>query len=206
MIDVLRTSAAALALALAGTAFAADDHHSLAQGDAKAGADKAATCVACHGPDGNSVNPEWPKIAGQSARYLEGSLAAYKSGDRKNALMAGQAMNLSEQDMKDLAAHYAAQTMTPGAGSESSIEVAARLAGLSGLPRPGGWRQRSSRLAGDWWAACNLPGHRAQGLPQRGTERLGQRSDDDRRGAGPDGRRDRGARWLHRRAPVNPIG
>jgi len=127
MIDVLRTSAAALALALAGTAFAADDHHSLAKGDAKAGADKAATCVACHGPDGNSVNPEWPKIAGQSARYLEASLAAYKSGDRKNALMNGQAMNLSAQDMQDLAAQYAAQSMKPGAGSEDSIEVAEPL-------------------------------------------------------------------------------
>ncbi|MCK5860049.1 c-type cytochrome [Abyssibacter sp.] len=127
MIDVLRTSAAALAFALAGSAFAAENHHSLAKGDAKAGAEKAAPCAACHGPDGNSVNPEWPKIAGQSAKYLETSLQAYKAGERQNALMAGQVMNLSDQDMTNLAAHFAAQTHKPGAGSEDSIEVAEPL-------------------------------------------------------------------------------
>ncbi|WP_348673159.1 c-type cytochrome [uncultured Abyssibacter sp.] len=127
MIDVLRTSAAALAMVLAGSAFAADDSHSLAKGDAEAGAQKAAACAACHGPDGNSVNPEWPKIAGQSAKYLESSLQAYKAGERQNALMAGQVMNLSDEDMTNLAAHFSAQTFKPGAGSEESIEVAEPL-------------------------------------------------------------------------------
>jgi cytochrome c553 len=80
-----------------------------AAGDAAAGQAKAAVCGACHGPDGNSTNPEWPKLAGQHAAYLELALKAYKSGARKNPLMSPQAAALSDQDMADLAAYYAAQ-------------------------------------------------------------------------------------------------
>lgn len=80
-----------------------------AAGDAAAGKSKAASCGACHGPDGNSTNPLWPKLAGQHAAYLVKQLEAFKSGERKDPLMSPMAAGLSEQDMKDLAAYYAAQ-------------------------------------------------------------------------------------------------
>lgn len=78
-------------------------------GDPAAGQDKAQACIACHGEDGNSQNPAWPRIGGQYADYLYHSLKAYKSGDRQNAVMAGQVANLSDQDLRDLASFYATQ-------------------------------------------------------------------------------------------------
>lgn len=78
-------------------------------GDAAAGKTKSKTCAACHGPDGNSVSPEFPKIAGQHYDYLVKALKRYKSGERKNAIMAPQAANLSRRDIEDLAAYYSQQ-------------------------------------------------------------------------------------------------
>ncbi len=74
------------------------------------GKEKAATCAACHGKDGNSAAPTFPIIAGQHADYITQSLKQYKSGTRKNAIMAGSVAGLSEDDMKDLGAYFAAQT------------------------------------------------------------------------------------------------
>ena len=68
------------------------------------------TCAACHGPDGNSPpSPDFPRLAGQHYDYLLKSLRDYKSGARKNPIMAGQVGNLSPQDIADLAAFYASQ-------------------------------------------------------------------------------------------------
>ncbi len=78
-------------------------------GDAAAGARKAAVCGACHGMTGSSVNPEWPNLAGQGDGYIADQLALFKQGVRDNALMMPMAMALSEQDMQDLGAHFAAQ-------------------------------------------------------------------------------------------------
>ncbi len=78
-------------------------------GSAEAGKAKSITCAACHGADGNSVNPEWPSIAGQHAAYTVEQLKAFKNGKRANPLMTGQAMMLSEEDMRDLAVYYAEQ-------------------------------------------------------------------------------------------------
>ena len=75
-------------------------------GDAQAGAGKAAVCGACHGPGGNSSNPEWPKLAGQHAAYTYHELAELKSGTRKSPVMGPQASGLSDQDMRDLAAFF----------------------------------------------------------------------------------------------------
>jgi cytochrome c553 len=83
-------------------------------GTAEAGAAKSAVCAACHGANGNSVNPEWPNLAAQGRQYLVEQLAAFKSGVRVNALMSPLAMPLSEQDMADLAAYFHAQTPTGG--------------------------------------------------------------------------------------------
>ncbi len=83
--------------------------NSAAAGDAKAGKSKSAACAACHGPDGNSINPLWPKLAGQHAAYLEKQLKDFKSGARKNPLMSPMAANLSDQDILDIAAFFASQ-------------------------------------------------------------------------------------------------
>lgn len=96
-------------------------------GSAQAGAGKAAVCGACHGPDGNSANPEWPKLAGQHAAYTFAQLKAFKSGERKNPIMAGQAAMLADADMKDLAAHFATLTAQPGVASPKAVETAQKL-------------------------------------------------------------------------------
>ena len=72
----------------------------------KAGEGKAQICTACHGVDGNSNNPEWPNLSQQSKKYLIDQLHAFRDGIRKNALMNAQAMNLSNQDIIDLASYY----------------------------------------------------------------------------------------------------
>ena len=82
---------------------------SAAGGDAKLGEAKAGVCMACHGPQGNSTNPDWPKLAGQHASYLVKQLQAFKSGARKDPLMSSQAVPLSDDDMINLAAYFAAQ-------------------------------------------------------------------------------------------------
>jgi cytochrome c553 len=81
-----------------------------AAGSADAGATKAAVCTACHGPSGNSVNAEWPNLAGQNAAYLREQLAMFKAKKRNNPIMAPIIEPLTEQDFADLAAYYAAQT------------------------------------------------------------------------------------------------
>lgn len=79
---------------------------SLVEGSIEAGKAKSVTCAACHGQDGNSVNPLWPNIAGQNAPYIVQQLAAFKSGQRMDPLMSSQAMLLSDEDMRDLAVYY----------------------------------------------------------------------------------------------------
>ncbi len=82
-------------------------------GSADAGRTKAGVCAACHGADGNSVNPEWPSLAGQHADYIVSQLTAYREGRRQNALMSPQAMVLSDEDMHDLAAWFSSQPLSP---------------------------------------------------------------------------------------------
>jgi cytochrome c553 len=78
--------------------------------DMKAGEAKAKeVCQACHGLDGNSPTPDYPKLGGQLPDYLAKALRDYKSGARKNAIMAGFTGTLSAQDIANLAAYYAAQ-------------------------------------------------------------------------------------------------
>ena len=82
----------------------------LASGSAFAQAPaKAATCVGCHGADGNSMVPNFPKIAGQHAAYLEKQLKDFRDGFRKDATMAPFAKGLSDEEIKELAAFYATQ-------------------------------------------------------------------------------------------------
>jgi cytochrome c553 len=76
--------------------------------DAAAGARRATACQACHGMDGLSRLPDAPHLAGQPAPYLERALRAYRSGERRNEVMSLAAKPLSDQDIRDLAAYYAA--------------------------------------------------------------------------------------------------
>jgi len=77
--------------------------------DLEAGKAKSATCAACHGADGNSVNPAWPRLAGQHAKYIEKQLREFKSGKRKDATMTAMAMPLSDEDIVNLAAYFSSQ-------------------------------------------------------------------------------------------------
>lgn len=99
----------------------------ISQGDAAAGATKSAPCGACHGPNGNSAMAEWPKLAGQSSRFVFEQLKAFKSGARQNPIMQGQVAALSEQDMRDIAAHYALQKPAPGLASKDAVATAKPL-------------------------------------------------------------------------------
>ncbi|MBM4232835.1 MAG: c-type cytochrome [Gammaproteobacteria bacterium] len=81
-----------------------------ARGNAEAGATKAAVCSACHGINGNSVNPEWPNLAGQNARYTEEQLRLFRAGHRNNLVMYPLAMALTDEDIADLAAYFSTQT------------------------------------------------------------------------------------------------
>ena len=83
-----------------------------ATGKAASGESKAALCMACHGPNGNSVNPEWPRLAGQSAVYIAEQLRLFRSGVRNNPIMKPLASALSDQDISDLAVYYEAQSPT----------------------------------------------------------------------------------------------
>ncbi len=88
------------------------------QGDAKMGAKKNTTCIGCHGIVGYQASfPEVhkvPKISGQSAKYIASALNAYKKGERKHPTMRGVASALSEQDIADLSAYYAASGVVEG--------------------------------------------------------------------------------------------
>jgi len=80
-----------------------------AEGDPAAGKGKTSMCAGCHGPDGNSPAPDFPKIAGQHYDYLLKALKDYKSGARKNPIMALLVANLTQRDIEDLAAYYSGQ-------------------------------------------------------------------------------------------------
>jgi cytochrome c553 len=103
------------------------------QGNAEAGRKKAQVCAACHQPDGNSVNPIWPKIAGQGKRYFISQLKAFKEGakgSRQGAnagLMYPMAAGLSEQDMADLAEYFAGQKTTLGSADDVLAKKGAAL-------------------------------------------------------------------------------
>jgi cytochrome c553 len=92
--------AASLTIFLCGPALA---------GDPAAGQKLSQVCASCHGPDGNSASPEFPRIAGQHYDYLVKALKDYKSGARKNPIMAPMAEKLTSRDVDDLAAYFSSQ-------------------------------------------------------------------------------------------------
>lgn len=102
----LRLLTATALLALAAPALAAGP-----VGNIAAGQEKSKTCASCHGPTGNeSLDDTYPKLAGQHPEYLVRALQEYRSGKRKNAIMAGFAAALSDEDINDLSAFYGSQS------------------------------------------------------------------------------------------------
>ena len=100
-----RATVALLLFAFAAPAFAAG-----VKGDAVAGQEKSKTCASCHGPTGNeSLDDTYPRLAGQYPEYLAKALRDYRSGERKNPIMAGFAAALTDEDINDLSAFYASQ-------------------------------------------------------------------------------------------------
>lgn len=78
-------------------------------GNPVAGKEKAATCAGCHGEDGNSADPNFPRLAGQYEGYLVKALKEYRKGTRKNPIMNGLAQGLTEEEIKNISAYYASQ-------------------------------------------------------------------------------------------------
>lgn len=131
-----------------------------AAGDAKAGQTKAAMCGACHGADGNSAAPNFPKLAGQGERYLLKQMNDIKSGNRNVLEMTGLLTNMSEQDLADIAAYFASQNMSVGAADPALVKAGEAL-------------YRGGKLAEGMPACtgCHSPngaGNDAAGFPQLG--------------------------------------
>ncbi len=147
-------------LACASTAYAETAADPFAGGNAEAGAAKAVTCAACHGPGGNSVNPEWPKLAGQSSKYVYEQLVAFKTGKRVQPIMQAQAAPLSEQEMRDLAAYFGAQKQQPGVANPASVKTAEKL-----------FRAGDAERALPACAGCHGP--KGSGNPAAGYARIG---------------------------------
>jgi len=107
-----------LTLGVAGAATAAQT----VKGDAAAGQAKTAVCGACHNPDGNSLAPNFPKLAGQGQRYLEKQLHDIKSGKRTVLEMTGMLTAFSDQDLADIAAYFSSQKGSVGAADPKLVE------------------------------------------------------------------------------------
>lgn len=91
-------------------------------GDTEKGKTLSASCAACHGADGNSTNPEWPKLAGQSESYLIKQLTEYRNDKRKNAVMSSMAKAIeSDEDVLHLAAYYSNSSGTPGKAKDVAL-------------------------------------------------------------------------------------
>ncbi|MDH2433525.1 cytochrome c4 [Pokkaliibacter sp. MBI-7] len=98
-----------------------------ADGDAKAGQPLTAICAACHGADGNSMAPNFPKLAGQGEEYLLKQITDIKAGTRQVPEMTGLLNNLSDQDMANVAAYFASQKVAPGAAKPELAELGATI-------------------------------------------------------------------------------
>ena len=98
-------------------------------GDPAVGEKKALVCSACHGPAGVSVNPLWPKLAGQHEQYIQKQLFDFRQGfkapdkaTRSDPTMSAQTAALTDQDIADLAAYYSKQAVPAGASDEKLVQ------------------------------------------------------------------------------------
>lgn len=145
--------------------FSATAGFSHAQGNASAGEGKVALCAACHGPAGDSAIPTNPKLAGQGARYINKQLQDIKSGARVVPEMAGLLNSLSDQDLLDIAAYYAAQESTFEAADAELVELGESI-----------YRSGIAELNIAACSACHSPA--GKGNPQGGFPALGGQHSD----------------------------
>ena len=136
-----------------------------AAGSAAAGKAKAGMCLACHGAAGNSVNPQWPNLAGQSAGYIAKQLADFKSGARKEPTMSAMAAGLSKNDMQNLGAYYA--DLKPRAGTASNEKLAKQGERL--------YRGGNAKMGVSACMSCHGP--KGHGIPPRFPQVSGQHAD-----------------------------
>ena len=101
--------------------------HAFAEGDAAAGQAKSAVCAACHGADGNSMVPNWPKLAGQHEQYLVRQILLIQSGARMVPEMMAIVPGLSAQDIADLAAYFSSQANAGGVADESKVALGEQI-------------------------------------------------------------------------------
>lgn len=120
MMRIIATAALGLAMA---TAQAADP----VRGDAAAGEAKAVTCGACHGADGNSMVPNFPKLAGLGEKYLLKQMQDIRDGRRPVAAMAGQVDNMSDQDLADIAAFYDSKVRSTEMADADLLELGRKV-------------------------------------------------------------------------------
>jgi len=125
-------AAPATASAQSGPAAVTPDPYT--DGSVQAGAAKATMCFACHGPNGNSVSPVFPRLAGQNAVYIVEQLHAFRAGVRQNPMMSAMAAGLSDQDIDNLAVYFAAQTPT-GLTADPTLWKAGEALYRSGDPQ-----------------------------------------------------------------------
>ena len=131
-----------------------------AQGNAAAGQTKAALCATCHGAEGNSELAINPKLAGQNAAYIIKQLKDYKAGVRSNPTMSAMVLNLSEEDMEDIAAWYSSQQVTLQGADPEIVELGESL-----------YRAGNKELAVPACSACHSPtgrGNAPAGFPSLG--------------------------------------
>jgi cytochrome c553 len=126
-----------------------------AEGDAAAGQSKAAICAACHGADGNSMVPQWPKLAGQHPAYTERQLLLIQSGARPVPEMVGIVASMSEQDFADVSAFFASQKNNGGVADETLSPLGEKL-----------WRAGNAETGVPACMACHGPG--GEGNPLAG--------------------------------------
>ena len=103
-----------------------------AAGDAEAGAAKAVTCGACHGADGNSMVPNFPKLAGLGEKYLLKQMKDIRDGRRPVATMVGQVDNMTDQDLADIAAYFNAQSRSTETANADLVDLGRKIY-LSGI-------------------------------------------------------------------------
>jgi cytochrome c553 len=141
-----RQSMARLLAPVLAAAFAGSISTAMADGNAEAGQAKSTPCIACHGADGNSPNPQWPNLAGQHAQYIVKQLQAFKSGARKDPLMSPMAAGLSDTDIADLAAYFSTQKQKGLLAAPDKVALGQRL-----------YRGGDAKTGGPACAACHGP-------------------------------------------------
>lgn len=150
----LMTVSVATAL-VGGPVLASDEAHGGAPvGDPQAGEAKAnSICLACHGPQGNSIVPMWPKLAGQHPEYIRKQLADFQAGNRVNDQMTPMAMPLTQQEILDVAAYYATQAQTGGEADPALAKLGESL-----------YRAGNAESGVPACAGCHGPAGMGQGL------------------------------------------